>query len=563
MSEVTPRLADCSSANATPLVCEVYGEKYLKSNDRLVCAIALFRHADRTCKQKVSLKFAGDPPSQFSVNEDIRAASLFRELAKYVRERRTECKSEESVYMNGLGILQSEKEDLKVKIERLPTGWLLKLKWGGSLTSVGVAQSVAAGREFRQLLGSEAASDLKVYSSTDTRCQETAAAFVKGLVDEPESVRIRAEDGPDGLGSLDETGFRHSSIVGRMRSEISSLLMSGRRIDKEFEADLFPDKSEAWAAKAALTQIASKYRSFADAVLDLREKLDSFVAAISKLDKSLSANSSESLGLMANRWLAIWKSLHRMDRTGNSSTTVSGAPFSSVQISLIGEIFDNAHFDLRHSLANLKSINAKAATQLATLSDLVTLLSRVVTPAEYGLSTVDKSYIGSTFLQPLIRKLRFDFRLSAGIPLGEEAMYLTKHDDSDAVQNSARTRLYFAHHSHMMSFVNVLKSESLLTEEFSRDVAWLHQIDHLSYLSRIVLCVYRTELGRWRLTVQVGTGDKSALHTVVDGTTESVESIDEFFNAMLLLPIRRKAADDKFQSILTIAESSETLFQED
>ena len=74
------------------------------------------------------------------------------------------------------------------------------MKWGGELTHSGVQQAVNLGKEFRTKfyvetegeqdpgggllrLHSTYRHDLKCYTSDEGRCQKTAAAFLKGLLD--------------------------------------------------------------------------------------------------------------------------------------------------------------------------------------------------------------------------------------------------------------------------------------------------------------------------------------------------------------------------------------------
>ncbi len=68
------------------------------------------------------------------------------------------------------------------------------LKWGGQLTHSGIEQSIELGKIFRYnlyptsndgilRLHSTYRHDLKVYSSDEGRCVQTAAAFCKGLLD--------------------------------------------------------------------------------------------------------------------------------------------------------------------------------------------------------------------------------------------------------------------------------------------------------------------------------------------------------------------------------------------
>ena len=490
--------------------CDVSSKDYLLSNNgdldsgRLVCAIGVFRHADRTCKEKVSLKFNGDPPSSFKLNEEFRAPDLFHDLALLVETLKCECKSEESVFLIALRLLKSGKEDLKVKLESLGNigGWVIKLKWGGNLTPLGIDQSREAGSNFSKNMSLPC--NLKVYSSTDTRCKETASSFVFGMLGR-EDVSIRADDGPDGLGSLDESGFSHSPMVQSIRTEVAHILMSGKRITNAFIETLFPEHSEASPGVIALREIGTTYGSFACAVIQLGELVDSLVDELTPTDDSK----------MYSRWQSIYKSIHR--QPGNTALhTQSGVLFSTLQISQIGVIFDNSQYDFQHTIQHLVGhLVGQLVGQIFSLSQLLT---RVVFPCEYGLTLADKYHIGSTFLEPLVRKIRFDIRLSLGIPLGDEIVHMEKHNETTSPD--LRIRLYFGHHSHMMSFVSVLASGH----------------SDLGYLSAIIFKIYLLNK-KWRLEIALSSSTGEPFVSVLNTIVDTPERIDDFLTSMLPTPI--------------------------
>lgn len=539
------------------------------------CVMVILRHADRTCKQKISLKFNGIPPAGFPVNEDIRGSSLLDKLHEVIGKCKSECRSEMGMFLTGLRRLESGRDDLKCKIERTEQGWALKLKWGGNLTPLGVYQAESAGRAFKNYL-SPGPIDVKAYSSGDTRCQETAGYFLKGFLEVSE-FPIRSDDGPDGLGNLDDTPFRHSTVVEQLRTDIGKILMSGRPIDDEFVSNLFPDSSSQSSGRSALTELKDEFGTFASALIQLKGLVDEFVSVIESLDGSITLYANEDVSLLLSRWLHVWRSLHRVDparpaspsRRWKAQQTVSGALFSTIQISLIGEIFDNSNYDFRHNAKTLNGISSNAFQTLVSIRRIVTKLSHVVTPLEYGISKQDKAFVGSTFLHPLIRKLRFDLRLSTNLPIRDEAIYLSKHEESIDSLNP-RVRLYFAHHSHVFSFISIIRSISL-PERFKCNDHVLLSIGSLGYLSQIVLNVFKhkTLLSFWRITIDIYPGDDQNMPDgnlnveymrVVEGVTSTAEEIDSFFSDILLLPSRDTRRSTPSHLLASIGESSaETL----
>ena len=557
-----------------PLICLNDGtDSHSGGEFNLRCVMALIRHGDRTCKQKVTLKFNDNPPDGFPVNEDIRSFSDIALLTEAVQQHQSSCRSDPPVFTNGLRILRSGKSDLKVKIELNPNGWILKLNWGGNLTELGTAQSTAAGISFRSFFPSDLSSlDVKAYASADARCKETASFFLKGFV--PTPVSIRSDDGPDGLGSLDDTPFRHSPMVDKLRSEISSLLMNGKRIDFEFVSELFPSSSISSSAELALLEIGKNHKSFATAVLHLRDLTDQLVESIAVIDPTIVLCQHENIGLMHSRWFGISRGINKVSSVQSSPeqsgmspmskwrsvSTQSGVLFSAIQISLIGEIFDNSQYDFRHNYFVLYSISPHSSDLLSSIRDLSTLLNRVITPCEHGLTREEKSFIGVTFLQPLIKKLRFDFRICANINLGEDQVHLERHAekvDSEMI----RTRLYFAHHSHMISLVNILNN--FPENQFQSNIDYLYKIDHLGYLSQIVIEVLEGQLGLWKIRVSISIGDdfteremmKFEMVKILEGIVKK-EGIDNFFNSILSIPKDHLELTKSASGLPTIGESS-------
>lgn len=543
---------------------------FTANSSDLVCVLALVRHGDRTCKQKIQLKFHGKCPPEFPTNEDIRTSEMIALMRMYLSgDLRTSCKSEPSSIQNAISILSSDKDDLKLKIEPMvhTVGWVLKLKWGGTLTPLGISQSRECGREFSSFIPPSSSSvpvDIKAYSSTDTRCKETAAFFVDGLKEVygyRSSIPIRSEDGPDGLGSLEDVPFRHSPRVERLRSEISALLMNGSAISEELKDDLFPSEDyhdTELPGRTTLDSIASQYKSFSRAVSDLKVIIDEFVSQLSHMCATDSTHKlflNETIGLAHARWCHIAKNFQKSYGTGVRSAsasprsrwksveggrTQSGALFSSVQISLIGEIHDNSQYDFRH---NFSHFSPALATHLERIRTLSNLLAQVVTPCEHGLSLLDRTYIGASFLRPLLQKFRFDCRLSTGYPLGEEAVYVSKHDETINDTATCRVRLYFAHHSHLISLINLVRSLKTHFCSFAK-FNIIDGIDLLGYTSRVVLRIYK-HADEYTLVIAISKGDDFTSRDAVSFSTIDVleahfpnrDHLDDFFTKWLSLAI--------------------------
>jgi hypothetical protein len=355
-----------------------------------------------------------------------------------------------------------------------------------------------------------------------------------------------------------------------MRVEISKILMSGMRIDNDFVARLFPDSFPDSTAVEALYCIRETYSSFARAVLHLKELIDDMVASVVKLDSSAHLHLSETAGLMASRWFSIWKAIHRTDgRKPNSASmtpselwksnqvTASGVLFSSIQVSLVGEIFDNAQYDCRHNfgLVHVLDGGPSVCELLTEIRAISTLLHQVVTPLEYGISKADKAFVGASFLFPLIRKLRFDVRIACGLPLGDDEIHAERYDEGRTTDFS-RYRFYFAHHSHLFSFISILSGINLVpTKEFD--------VSSLGYLSEVLVSIYASKTQKkFKLCIDLFPGDdlqsadgslEFTTINIVDTTFDSAADLDTLLTKILSIPANDARAPTHLP---TISESS-------
>ena len=532
-----------------------------KSEDKLRCVIALVRHGDRTCKQKLIVKFNGVIPDEIlnlsSLNEDIRAMADLEKLSQLLAKYRDTRSSELAAVINAIDVLTAVSssssphpvfDNLKAKIEKNEISWTVKLKWGGDLTPVGIGQAESAGRYFRKsvydpndnILHMHASMhhDLKVYASEERRCQQTAASFAKGLLElsSPLPVLQTSFVRSDGLGRLDTTPFKHSSQVDRIREELAIVLFS--RDDET--ADSLVQKlfhfQPSCAAAGALRELISEFKSVGRAFSKLKETCEVFGSSLEILDGNIRLFGKETLLLLRNRWnyqIGVMKKLADSDPG---------------KLSAIGSVFDSAVYDCRHNLAFLADASESVAEVLKAVRLIVRKLYAVITPLEYGVEAEHKAFIGATFLHPLIRKFRWDVRVASGLPLGDESEHLQRYAELYSVigaEDQVRTRLYFAHHSHMISFLNVVRFGyqrwQLVMKGENTD--WLdNKVVNLGYLSQIILQLYQNG-DDWILKIRLMPGDElssahgsisfASLQHIIFTASGSIETIDALFTNML------------------------------
>ena len=589
------------------------GEKKLR------CVIALVRHGDRTVKQKLTVKMSGQLPQEASPESDYRTPAelslVYSILGKHkeflLSDPAVLCNAQE-LLLNGKGVI----DNLKAKFEVFPTGWSVKIKWGGDLTALGVAQAEACGRYFRKTIYKENVlhmhaslhHDLKVYSSEDRRCRQTAASFAKGMLELSSTALPVVQTSfvrSDNLGRLDDTPFRHSSEVHNCRDALAGLLFEGT--EENLVKKLFPVHPGS-AAADTLRALLCEHGNFSASFNALKAEVDAFCAALKLVDGSQRLYGKETVVLMSARWKDLAKMLASCtgnfsavqssaslakgrdscssipeesrtpkeavdihaegesstpERSGNDApmTPLRGTPVTAVtpdsdltaRLSAIGVVFDSAVYDFRHNLTFLSDYSPKAGSVLKKLRNLVKQLYVVITPCEYGLEAENKAMIGATFIHPLVRKFRWDIRVATGLPLGEEESHLAKYAELYHPKSTmeslghpvVRTRLYFAHHSHMLAFLNVLRfgvlSGALRLQRSNTD--WLdNEVTHLGYMSEIILQLLQ-EGEVWTLKVLLMSGDDmqsnygaipfaSAQRDVFEASGQLVE-IDALFTAML------------------------------
>ena len=209
------------------------GEKLSYDKEELRSVVAIFRHGDRTPKQKMKmitsnpryLAFFDDQPDK-KKEVKVKTVKQLQQILDITQEilegfyssnfkLTNECTAETiSKHFQLFSVLKKggHFEGINRKIQLKPLEWgievdpvtqeeievvkkgLLILKWGGELTHSGIEQAEELGAIFRNQvypqdnegllrLHSTYRHDLKIYSSQEGRCQKTAASFCKGLLE--------------------------------------------------------------------------------------------------------------------------------------------------------------------------------------------------------------------------------------------------------------------------------------------------------------------------------------------------------------------------------------------
>jgi len=209
------------------------GESPSQFKEELRSVVAIFRHGDRTPKQKMKM-ITKDPRylNLFNEQEDkhreikLKTVKQLQRILDITQEiiddfyssnftRNSEYTTEVvSKHLQLFSVLKrgGHFEGINRKIQLKPLIWekvvdpvtnetkevvtegLFVLKWGGELTHSGIQQAEELGASFRNQvypqenegilrLHATYRHDLKIYASQEGRCQNTAAAFCKGLLE--------------------------------------------------------------------------------------------------------------------------------------------------------------------------------------------------------------------------------------------------------------------------------------------------------------------------------------------------------------------------------------------
>jgi len=393
------------------------------------------------------------------------------------------CSDDVSVLQSGIKVLDSflrttsESPLLHAKVEVQSKNIKVTLKWGGELTHVGKKQAYDLGEHFRaehfpfddaSHLHATLRHDVKVYASAEPRCRQTAGSFTKGFLSlsGPLPQIIVSFVRTDGLGRLTDAPFKHTPVYGEIK-EI------GRDLSTCAPDALVADPNLYVRAHEAMEEIIAKYETVAKAVAKLIDIIDVFAKQLTQRTDTLS--NLETTVLMSLRWHDLGANL------GEDHGTV-------------GHCLDAAIYDVRHNLALIKDDAVRQT--LLEVKNLALKLSEIISPVEFGRTLSEKAKIGAHFVSPLIRKLRFDLRVASGMNLGKEEEVLEKHNelyDGSHGWKPIRTRLYFAHNSHIQTLVNCFRFGGELCDEKKGldEVQFPADLDQLGYCSHLTVKLWR------------------------------------------------------------------------
>ncbi|CAG8433553.1 6740_t:CDS:2 [Ambispora gerdemannii] len=373
---------------------------------RLKSFVSVFRHADRTPKQKMKFSFRSQPFIDL-LNEGTEEVILRNEELNLVldaTEKAIGLLSEDPVKLNQLKLILDMKRDLPgTKVQIKPSynkvdGLFIKLqlivKWGGEFTHSARYQSRDLGENLRKdllIMNREVFDDVKIFTSSERRVSATDEI--------PEGViQIRKE-------MLDDSNAAKEQMDG-VKSHLTTLLKPGEssRVDFAWPKDM-PEP------RIVVQEIIDSLNNHRAIMNRNFETMD-----IEKIQSRWCC--SENPQLFRERWEKLFKDICDVDR-------------HKFDPSKLSELYDSLKYDALHNRQFLEKIfqdpaQEKSTLQVKKLYQRSKILFDFVAPQEYGIENKEKLEIGLLTSLPLLKQIIEDLEVAKASSTPCTRLYFTK-----------------------------------------------------------------------------------------------------------------------------------------
>ncbi|XP_063899851.1 uncharacterized protein LOC135119370 isoform X2 [Zophobas morio] len=501
-----------------------------EDHKELRCVIGVFRHGDRTPKQKLkmvvrselflSLFDGKDPRKELkmkSASELQRLLNIARELLSGSGEGESDFEDRMDKLMQVKFILErgSHFGGIYRKIQLKPLKWtrnsfygkemearqgkvreaLLILKWGGELTDLGCQQAQDLSERLRSelypgesdgllRLHSTFRHNLKIFCSEEGRVQLTAAAFTKGFLQlegnlTPILVNLCRKD----AGLLDDVSDA-SRDLDSVKVRLRKILSRDEDLRGHLETAV-PTCAESLVN--AINELGNPIHTFEQlyGLLQLvTSQLKKFACASCHQDTIFHG---ETITQLLRRWEKLERDFYNKRK-------------KKFDISKIPDIHDCAKYDLLHNHAKLH------LDKLPELYRLCGFVADYIVPQEYGITREEKLAIGTKVARNLIKKILLDLAFSSESYQQSSELIKTletvhrldsRHARAFGIRSSqrmVRTRFYFTSESHIHSLVNVFrytefdKNHDHIFDEKSQK--YLESVKEINFLSQFIFLLY-------------------------------------------------------------------------
>ncbi|EJD01000.1 uncharacterized protein FOMMEDRAFT_125573 [Fomitiporia mediterranea MF3/22] len=493
--------------------------------------VTVFRHADRTPKQKLKFNFPiGESWTQPFVRllNGEREEIILRESTQlsWIATAIEEAKGlgAEGENLNKLTLLNNAlfskidlpgtKAQLKPVYSKKQAGEprrLIKLtlvfKWGGEFTHAARYQSRDLGENMRKdisIMNKDVLNNVKIYTSSERRVATSAEIFAAALLEGSHNNWSAASTPPSRSGRTSDDGWSHSStpnsstipLWDKRSSHSSTSNGNGNTIPLIVRKDLLDDSNAAKdlmddvkkrlkillrpgepEKRPDLTWPKSMKKEPVEVVKEVIELLSSFRDTMKRNFETLNVDKIQ------ERWCCgdePWLFRERWEKLFEDFCNVKQEKFDPSRVS---ELYDTIKYCALHHRTFLFSIFseheqgedppfAKPKPQDRKLHELygrAKALFDLVAPQEYGIEPAEKEEIGVLTSLPLLRNVVED--LEEARNSGESAL-----------------RLYFTKESHIHTLVNLVLYSGLPIAN--------RRIPELDYCSHIVFELYERNGGR-------------------------------------------------------------------
>ncbi|KAF9917064.1 hypothetical protein BX616_002043 [Lobosporangium transversale] len=428
---------------------------------RLKAFVSVFRHADRTPKQKMKFTFSSAPFRELlnGGGEEviIRNAKDLKLVCAAAEQAMEEGLEDSSRLMLLKNILDKKSNLPGTKVQVKPTitkdeegnSKSVKLqiivKWGGEFTHAAKYQSRDLGDNLRkdlQIMNKQVLDDVKIFTSSERRVRATAELFTQRFLDIREVPKdmllIRKE-------MLDD------SNAAKEKTDI---------VKKELHDLLQPDNADK-IAKIWPKGATDPGEIVQDIIVTMRKLREIMRRNFKILDIDSIQRSwccYEDPSLFYERWEKIFGEFADGDRDDFDPSKVS-------------DLYDSLKYDALHNRTFLEKIfiDSESDSGMGPLKDLYSkakILFDFVAPLEYGISEEDRLEIGLLTSMPLIKQI-------------VEDLESCKRPDA-----APCTRLYFTKESHVHTLLNIVYLSGIPTR-LSKS-----KIPELDYLTQITFELY-------------------------------------------------------------------------
>ncbi|KAF7729847.1 hypothetical protein EC973_003581 [Apophysomyces ossiformis] len=442
---------------------------------RLKGFVAVFRHGDRTPKEKLKVSVKASP--FVDLLDGSRQEVVFRQkhqlalFAKAVDEC-LEKQLEDEEKLRGLKEVLAKKWELPgTKVQLKPqfdkeTGELKKLhvnvKWGGEFTHAGLHQSRDLGENLRKdmnIMNRNIMDDVKIFSSSERRVRATADVFARWFLGQPDSIegvisesKYLLDDSNAAKENGDAVKHQLRELV-RPGSDIPALVLA----KMGWPADMPQPHVVLHEISTIMTRMQRlMYLNWASKDVDqLQRRWCCF----------------ESPTLFRERWEKMFRKFCDECNTDESDDTdakkQSDVP-RAIDPSWIPELYDMLKYDSLHNRPFLQAIFSdpeaesdsnlsnggrrpssdvilQCGNDLRTLYKYVKLMFDFIAPEEFGISDAEKKNIGMLISLPLLKSILGDL------------------DDMKSADNP-KTRLYFTKESHVHALLNLVYHSGVPTK---------------------------------------------------------------------------------------------------